>query len=106
MAINKTELSQEELTNVTGGGYSVGGNEYSVGGNEYNVGGGTIIPELDNKLFYSSAYPYYLDPFGSKIEGCAGFKSEAGSPFARCVSCDYYISRLCTLRTKDNDPYA
>ena len=100
MAINKNELSQEELANVNGG-YG----EYNAGGNEYG-GGGSVI-EFGSDLHYSPTYPYYLNTYLSNINICAGFKLESGpTTFACCAACDYSKGNLCTLRTKDNDPYA
>lgn len=95
METKKTELTQEELTNVTGGGYGAG-----------DIGGDS--PLIGNGLQYGSEYPYYLNVFFSNITGCQGFKGKLGAlALAYCADCTYFNdNHYCTLRTKDNDPYA
>ena len=90
MENKKNELSQEDLAKVNGGG--CGQDNYSY--------------DNDNGLNYNPDFPYYLKLLDLLNSHCDGFEGDGGFTGASCLTCKHRMNYICTIRTRDKDPYA
>ena len=89
MENKKNELSQEDLAKVNGGGY---------GNRNYGY--------EDNGISYTPDYPFYLMLSDLLNSHCNGFEGDGGFTGDSCLTCKHRMNYICTIRTRDKDPYA